>query len=490
LVRDIGAPAVRTRTSFLLSASALALLCALALAGPGRALAVQKLNTGVSNIYSNEAPAFQQVRSTGSTLALAPLRWNEVAPSQLPESWNPEDPADPHYNWDFIDKWVVNAVAQGLTPILDVRGAPRWAEGCTPTGEAICKPDPAALAAFTRAAVKRFSGSFGNLPRVTYWQGLNEPNLSLFFEPQYEGNTLVSPDLYRTLINTFYAAVKSVEPSNIVLMAGLGPIAVPNYTIGPIAFAKKLLCMGGSNNRPRPIGNCAPVNFDIFDVHPYTTGGPTHKGGVNDVEMGDLQKLQTLLHAADKAGRIGGIYKHTPLWVSEFGWDSNPPDPGGLSTKIEAQWVSEALYEAYQAKVENFLWYSLADFPPEPNVPFNVSLQTGLYYYSPNVAAQQPKPFVQAFRFPFVAIRKGKQMTFWGRTPTGKRGRVALQIKVGKGWRVLRRVHANAAGIFKGAFATEYGKNRRGAVRAVVGGQRSYVFPMKRVGDFQHPPFG
>src|SRR3954447_21484274 len=259
-------------------ACALFLGSALGPAAPN-AEAARRLETGISNVYSNKAAAFADVRRTGSTVALSPLRWNPIAPAVQPAIWNPEAPADPHYDWEFFDVWVRRAVAAGVTPVFQVRGAPRWAERCVPTGEAICDPDPAALAAFARAAVRRYSGAFGNLPRVRYWQALNEPNLSLFFEPQYEGEKPVSPYLYRVLLNAFTQAVKSVSPSNIVIAAGLGPIAVKGYTIGPTTFLKRMLCMGGTNRRPRALpGGCVVADADIFDIHPYTTGGPTHKG--------------------------------------------------------------------------------------------------------------------------------------------------------------------------------------------------------------------
>lgn len=473
-------------------ASALVLCCGWSLgAAASPAAAAQALNTGVSNVYSNDAPAFKDVRRTGSTTALSPLRWNVIAPADQPAVWNPEDPADPHYDWSFFDKWVRNAVAAGLTPVFQVRGAPLWAQRCTPNGEAICNPDPAMLAAFTRAAVRRYSGAFGNLPRVRYWQALNEPNLSLYFEPQYEGEKMVSPYLYRTLLNAFTAAVKSVAPSNIVIAAGLGPIAVKKFTIGPISFLKRMLCMGGTNRKPRALpGGCETSNADIFDIHPYTTGGPTHKGGPNDVEIGDLGKLQKLLGAASRAGRINSRYKVAPLWATEFGWDSKPPDPGGLPMRIEKQWVPEALHQAWLAGVENFMWYSLADFPPEPRLPFSETLQTGLYFYAAQVSRERPKPFMYAFRFPFVAIRKGAGLEFWGRTPDSRPGRLRLQAQVGGHWRQIGVARANAAGIFKGRLRTGYGRNREGAVRALVGSERSLAFPMRRVGDFEHPPFG
>ncbi|HSC21357.1 MAG TPA: hypothetical protein VLC07_06475 [Solirubrobacterales bacterium] len=467
-----------------------AFACSLLGAGGASAATLRPLVTGISNVYSNEAAAFEHVRATGSTTALTALRWNAIAPAQQPASWNPEDPGDPHYEWRFFDDWVTRAVQAGLTPIFDVRGAPRWAQRCTAsTEEAICNPDPAALAAFTRAAVRRYSGSFDNLPRVVYWQGLNEPNLSLFFEPQYEGDAPVSPDLYRTLLNTFYGAVKSVQPTDLVIAAGLGPIAVPKYTIGPMAFARRLLCMTGTNAKPRPTktGCEGGVNLDIFDIHPYTTGGPTHEGGANDVEMGDIGKLQTLLAAADKAGRINSVFARTPLWISEFGWDTNPPDPGGLTMKIEKQWIAEALYESWRWGVANFMWYSLSDKDPTPAAG---ELQTGLYFWAPNAAGEQPKEILQAFRFPFVAIRQGKGLKIWGRTPTSRGGRVKIQALREGRWTKLAAARANGAGVFQLFLKSAYGKNRKGSIRALFGAESSPGFPMRRVGDFPQAPFG
>ena len=108
-------------------------------AGPASAAPTPFL-TGVSNVYSNDVAAFHDVRRAGGSLVLSPLRWEVIAPAQQPAIWNPEDPADPHYEWRFFDDWVRRAVAAGLTPILDVRSAPRWAQGCTPTAKPSASP--------------------------------------------------------------------------------------------------------------------------------------------------------------------------------------------------------------------------------------------------------------------------------------------------------------------------------------------------------------
>jgi len=444
----------------------------------------------MSNVYSNESVAFEHVRETGSTIVLSPLRWSVIAPEKQPANWNPEDPGDPNYDWKFFDDWITRAVQAGLTPVLQVRNAPRWAEQCipSPTNEGVCKPDPAAFAAFTKAAVRRYRGDFGGLPAVRYWEGINEPNLSLYFEPQFEGGKLVSPSLYRTLQNTFYTAVKSVEPSDLVLAPSLAPVA---YPIAPMRFARLLLCMKGRHD-PRPTkGNCGGgVHFDIFDIHPYTTGGPTHQGGPDDIEMGDLAKLQELIAAADKAHRIKGDFKRTPLWITEFSWDSKPPDPGGLRMKTETQWVAEALYQAWLHRVSTFMWYSLDDIEPGPGQPYANTFQSGLYFAAPTVAQEQPKEAMYAFRFPFVALRQRTGLKYWGRTPSSTGGRIILEVFRDGKWRKLGAARADSAGIFQGFLSTAYGRDKKGAVRARYAKEASPAFPMRRVGDFPQPPFG
>lgn len=479
----------RTRS---LATGLIVAIAALLVAASAAVGAPRGLETGVSYSYSPAPVAFAHVAATGSSLVQRPLRWAQVAPLERPAAWNPGDPADPNYDWGDLDVWVSNAVAAGLTPVLQIRSAPKWAERCNAVfSDATCEPDPDALAAFATAAARRYSGQFRGLPRVRYWQGLNEPNLALFFEPQFVDGVAVAADLYRPLINRFYAAVKAVDPTNLVLAAGLGPIAVPGYTIGPMAFTRSLLCMsGGRKPRPQP-GDCeGGVHFDIYDIHPYTTGGPTHRGGPNDVQLGDLGKLQRLLAAADRAGRIVNSSKRTPLWATEFAWDSKPPDPGGVPPRIMRQWVAEALHNAWRANVQAFFWFRLDDAEPEPGVPFNVSEESGLYYWNASIAAERPKPGMYAFRFPFVAIRRGAKLEYWGRTPAGRGGRVALQVRRGKRFRTLRTVRANSAGIFRGRIATHYGRNRKGAVRARFRGVNAPPFPMRRVGDYWQPPFG
>jgi hypothetical protein len=477
-------------TRFLLLAGLLVAALA-AWAGTARA-ALPPLETGVSYVYESDPLEFEHVKAAGAKLVQTPVRWANVAPRSLPAAWNPEDPADPHYDWDETDRWVRQATAAGLTLLLQVRGAPLWAQRCPSTTDAPCDAEPEALRAFAKAAVTRYSGKFGGLPRVRYWQALNEPNLSQFFLPQFVGGKAASPALYRRLLNNFYAGAKAADPSVLVLAAGLGPFTVPGATVGPMDFTRRLLCMEGRRDPHRTRSGCeGGVHFDIFDVHPYTAGGPTHQGyQPDDVQLGDIPELQALLAAADRDGRIKGTFRRTPLWVTEFSWDSNPPDPGGLPMKTLTQWTAEAVYRTWKAGVRRFFWFSLVDPEKEADEGWPWTVQSGLYFGAKDIAAQQPKEVLYAFRFPFVSFPGPDGLYYWGRNGSSRGGRVRLEAFKGGAWRVIKTVRADAHGLFEGTVPSRYGRNKKGALRARYFGETSLPFPMRRVGDFSHQPFG
>jgi hypothetical protein len=473
-----------------LVAVACALLAGAGVPAPAEA---RPLVTALSGLDNYEPPALQQASASGIKMVRISIPWAGVAPGMEPTSWRPEDPADPNYNWAWIDSAVRGTVEAGLTPVLTVEGAPSWAQRCQLHGAQkghLCDPDPSALAAFATAIATRYSGNFEGLPPVRYWQGLNEPNLSLYFNPQYEGARAVSPQLYRKLANAFYFAIRSVDPSNLVIAAGLGPIAVKRLTIGPMNFTRLLLCMRGRRHPHPAPGNCeGGVHFDIFDIHPYTTGGPNHKGPAADVELGDLGKLQELLRAADRAGRIKGQFRHTPLWITEFSWDSKPPDPGGLPMRIETRWTAEALHQAWLAGVSNFFWFGLTDFPREGRST-SENIESGLYFRGATPTEDRPKKVMYAFRFPFVAKSSRSGFSFWGRTPTSAGGKVVIQVQEGRRWRRASVKRADSSGIFNGAVRTSYGRNRQGTVRASYSGETAIPFSLDPIKEFYQPPFG
>lgn len=478
----------------------IALAASLLFAGVSTA-ASRPLETGITtpDAITQGEDAFDRIRDAGATSTRVIIFWNQVAPTSEPSSWNPTDPADPNYDWGVFDAQVQGAVNSGLTPLVQIFSAPRWAERCKIpisgiSTSGICNPDPVAFAEFSEAAAKRYNGDFDGLPRVRYWEPWNEPNLFLFFEPQYKNGKKISPTLYRTLLNRFAGVVKGVNPTNQIVAGGLAPIERPG-SLGPLDFARRVLCMTGRVN-PKPKPGCGEkATFDIWANNPFTTGGPTHESaGPDDVSLGDLPEMGKLLRAANAANKIRTERKSISFWVTEFSWDSRPPDPGGVPMRILTRWTSEAMYRAWQAGVSKFFWLSLRDWPRADGAPYRETYEAGLYFRGPTVAEDKAKRNLRAFQFPFVAFGSRRGISIWGRTPSSTPGKLTLSYQSGGGWRRLGVVRADRNGIFRSFIKTrvakKLGRKKKADVRAVYRGEASRAFSLRPVKDFRQPPFG
>jgi len=477
-------------------AAALAAVCTLLLAFAASG-AARRLDTGLVDLdayYGGDPGAFANTKAAGARFVRLTLPWRDVAPRSEPalNLWDPANPADPNYNWGSFDRQVRGAADAGLVPLVQIDTAPAWAQGCRVdfNPSAPCDPNPQDVAAFGRAAARRFGGSFLGLPRVRHWMLFNEPNSNYYFSPQFRDGRKVSPLLYRRLINAFAAAVNDVNRSNLIVGPGLTPLGFKEFNLAPLDFTRRLLCMRG-RRAPRPAPGCkAKTSFDIWATNPYTTGGPTHEAaGRDEVSLGDLPEMTRLLRAAERADRIRSQLRSVPFWVTEFSWDSKPPDPGGIAARIHARWAAEAIYRAWSAGASAFFWFGLRD-PARSGEPYHRTVDSGLYLRRASPAADKPKRVLRAFQFPFVAFRAERGIRVWGRTPPARAGRVRIEVKRRRGWHRIASLGANRSGIFAKLIRTGFGRNKRGLVRARFRSRESLPFSLRYVGDFYAPPFG
>jgi hypothetical protein len=424
-------------------------------------------------------------KAAGATVVRLLINWRHVAPETFPAGFNPRDPADPNYRWDEIDGEVRRAVERGLDVILNIYDAPGWAsEGYDGRNLGPINPNVSAFADFTFAAVTRFSGSFQGISRVRYWQVWNEPNLGLFLMPQRAGETDLSPDLYRPIVNAFAQVVHSVRPDNLVVAGGLAPFSSDvDVAIPPLRFMRELLCMS-AGPRPRPTCN-ASVTFDVWTHHPYTSGGPNHKAtNKDDVSLGNLPEMRALLDAAQRAGHVRSRGQ-TRFWVTEFSWDSRPPDPKGVPDARLARWIPEAFYRMWSSGVSLITWFKIRD-EPFPDSFY----QSGLYRWSGGTSTTyRAKLSQRAFRFPFVALKNGTAVEIWGRTPTSRAGSVIVERRVGARWVRALTLRANAFGIFAAKPAMATAKNTD-VMRARFGREFAVPFRLGPTADIPVRPFG
>ncbi|MDX6477057.1 MAG: hypothetical protein QOH95_2568 [Gaiellaceae bacterium] len=459
----------------------------LLLLAPGASASHHPLRTGLYlGLDGNNELAYQRAQNAGTTIARSPVSWMEIAPTTVPAAFNARDPADPAYNWTRLDAQVRIAVAHHLAPLLTVYNAPVWAQdGTSPDTAGGFRPDPSAFADFATAIATRYDGLHGQ-PRVRYWEAWNEPNVNLYLSPQFSsGGLTVSPTMYRALLNRFAAAVHAVHAGNVVVAGGLSPFTVvkgATITIGPMRFMRELLCMSAGAH-PHPTCSTRTV-FDAWSHHPYTSGNATHQASnPNDASLGDLPEMRTLLDAAYKAGHI--VSPGRPgFWVTEYSWDTKPPDPGGVPLALHARWVSESLYRMWQAGVDVAIWLQLVDepFPASP-------LQAGLY--SRGAGGQltdRPKPALKSFTFPFVAYTRPGGAYVWGRTPWGKPATVVIERRTGSAWRRVGTVATDRFGVFERTFTGSY--TASDWLRARIAGNVSLPLSLRVPADLRVDPFG
>jgi hypothetical protein len=423
---------------------------------------------------STQVAAFDRTRAAGASVVRLILNWNSVAPSARPAGFEPTNPADPAYNWGAFDRQVQLAAERGLEPIIAIFAAPRWAKGPDTRTGGDFRPKPSELRAFATAAAHRYSGAAG-LPRVRHWQVWNEPNRDYFLMPQFVRGRMVSAGWYRSMVRAFAAGVHAINPTNVAVAGGLAPLGRPGKP-APLAFMRKMLCV---SRTLRPTCNLrrSPIPFDVWSHHPYTSGGPTHRArGRDDVSLGDLPEMRRLLRAAIRLGHVRSRGR-VGFWVTEFGWDTRPPDPQGLPMRLHARWVSEALYRMWRNGVGVVTWFRIQDDPLSRSY-----YQSGFY-----TASGRPKRSLTAFRFPVVALTRQGGVYVWGRTPLAQSGRVVLEIKAGRHWRRLGGVNANGNGIFARTYRT---RARTGYVRARFGRETSVPFSLRYVRDRFANPFG
>jgi hypothetical protein len=417
----------------------------------------------------------------GAGMVRVNIDWSQVAPTTRPAGFSPTDPSSPGYNWTAVDAAVRDLTSHGLKVLISITFAPKWAEGPDMPSYAqpgTWRPNPTQFADFAIAAARRYDGSFDGLPRVRYWQPWNEPNLDYYLSPQWtragNGWTPTSPDVYRQLLNSFYAAVKSVASSNFVVSGGTAPYGDPpgadpagEERMPPVQFYRYLFCLK-DNRRLTPYSCPDPPHLDAIDHHPYGIGGPLwHAVNRDDVAVPDIDKLSRVLHAAERDGHVLP-HGSKQLWVTEVSWDSNPPNPGGVPIEEQARWLEQALYVLWKQGVDTVLWIQIIDQPCIPNC--GTTSQAGLYYVNGTA-----KPAAQAFRFPFVTQRLNRRHVLaWGRAPEG--GRLAIEVRRHGRWVVIRRLRVKTEQVFTASLRI----SGKALLRAQVAGLTSLTWTQPR----------
>jgi hypothetical protein len=416
-------------------------------------------------------PAITVVKQIHASTIRILTNWASIAPAggAAPAGFDPTNPADPRYRWTALDQTVRNAVNNHVTPLLEITGAPVWAQAAGEPASARAlggpwQPNPAAFAKFSYALALRYSGQFpdslhpgSSLPRVKLYEIWDEPNLP---------GTLQSPDLvheYAWLLNAAYGSIKSVNEGNVVSVGGLAPVYTGPPSMSPMKFASELLCLRQKGKGYVRSSSC-PVraHFDAFSIHPYTlTATPTKPAPKKgDLFVADVITIHKLLRAAEVL-HTGATRTNYQLWVTEWSVFSKPPNPViGLSDPVAARYVAWSMYEMFRDDVSLIVWEFIFYQPYDLRAATPALIYGGALY----TTTGQPTLKFNAFEFPVIATIKGGHGLVWGRAPVGQSTQVLIQHLVRGKWQTIGRTRTAGDGVFE----FHFGAHGNGTYRAVV----------------------
>ncbi|HWD69402.1 MAG TPA: hypothetical protein VG293_04360 [Solirubrobacteraceae bacterium] len=420
-----------------------------------------------------------KTEATGAKIVQIEVDWAGLEPNAPKPGAQLTSPSAPQFNFSGLDQRVEEIMASGLQPVFLVTDAPHWAQGRGGTAADYAmggyKPNARAFGDLAQAMARRYSGSFPNplvkrkrLPRVRYMQAWAEANTDFHLMPQWTkvGGHAVNTgaSMYRQMLDAFYKGVKAGDPRTVVLASGLegygdAPFSGLQRT-HPVTFMENLLCLTAQLKRAACAGG--PAHFDVLAADPYEAFSPsTHAVSPLDASAPDLGRLTKVVKAGLKAGTLLP-HKTKPLWVTEFGYDSKPPNPQGVSTATQAKWLEQGFYVFWHEGASVAMWYLIRDQTP----PYNQNYFSGVFFRS-----GKKKPSYTAYRFPFVVMNTGKTAArAWGIAPVG--GSVKVQVRSGGGWKTIRSLHAAAGRVFDFTSSAV----AHGYYRASIAGQNSLVW--------------
>lgn len=454
----------------------LAVLCALAASGCGDGDHGPAAPRELVSIVQDDAellhrpPAriaatLDDLRDLGVDWVRVTAGWSVIAPEPQSRTkqrgFDARDPAAyPPHAWDALDRLHAMAMRRGLRLAVDIAfWAPRWAVAHPNADPARANErsgvDPRAYADFAEAVARRYPDTAA----FTVW---NEPNHTAFLLPQWRRDAAgrwqpASPAVYRAMLRTAVPRIRAAAPDALVLIGATSSLGAAtgrdaHERMSPLTFARALACVDAQlEPKPRAPG-CAhftPLPGDGWSHHPYTAGLPptAHDDADPDtVRMGDLPRLELLLRALHENGRTAA---DLPLYLTEFGYQTDPPDPTqGTGLGEQAEWLAEAERLARaDPHVRSTAQFLVRDLPERPGPDARTrwrDYQSGLRF-----ADGRAKPAHAAYALPLVAGRAGEELVFWGLVRPGSGPRTATierRRPGGDRWTVLGRVRTAADG--------------------------------------------
>lgn len=313
------------------------------------------------------------------------------------------------------------------------------------------------------------------LPRVDTWSAWNEPNMPGWLTPQSDEDDKrlpVSPRLYRGLADAMYTGLTaSGHGGDTILIGetaprGAGERAV-TQSLRPLLFIRELYCLNGrfrpfkgdaAQRRGCPEGGTGfraahPVLFNAtaFAHHPYAFDRPPGASDPNkdDVVLADIGRLTRTL---DRSLKRHGSNRHLDVWLTEYGYQTDPPDPyAGWPWRTQARWLEHAEWLAFRKRrVQSTAQFLLGDDAPLRDYPANDPRHWGTFQTGLKTHEGNKKPAYSSYQRGIHVIKRHgrakRVFGYWRAAPGPTAVRVQFRRSGAKRWRTIKRTETNAAG--------------------------------------------
>ena len=182
-------------------------------------------------------------------------------------------------------------------------------------------------------------------PFVRFWSIWNEPNLQRFLSPQFNAaGKSVAPANYAKLAAAGYAGIKGASPQAQIAIgetSARGTDKPVRPTHSPGKFAELV-----AKANPR-------LKFQAWSHHPYPSvpSSPSQIVRWPNVSLASLPRFDASLKTWFKRTSV-------PIWVTEYGHQTKPPDALGVSYARQAAYIQQSISMASSLPfVTMFIWF-------------------------------------------------------------------------------------------------------------------------------------
>ena len=256
--------------------------------------------------------------------------------------------------WARYDDTIAAIKAHGFKVMVALAPpAPGWATRQARRPRGRDRPNAREFGRFAEAAARRYPG-------VDVWTLWNEPNHPRHLYPQStKGGRPVAPRIYRAMVRAAVAGLRRGGSRHDPILFGellpIGkPVDGPKRNLQPLRFLRAFF-------RGKPLSGLAG-----FAYHPYTRpAGPLNREPTaNDATIRSFGRVLTVLDQARASGKLKSK-KKLPIWNTEFGFQTNPPDPlRRPDRRVPRFWALSELWFSYSnRRVKTISQYTMDDQP-------------------------------------------------------------------------------------------------------------------------------